>query len=350
MIKAAGYCGNMDLADKVYEEGLTNYSKNEFLHNKFIIMAGRNNCFDLAKKAYRNALESGIDSKKIYCSIITAAGMNGKFEVALEAYRLAEKNGKLDFITHCAMICAAGKNKKNNMAYALYLEVANKKPTLELHSAIMDILVRNGDFEKATTIYKNNLKQIKLKILAANVYDYGYDYKIDLHGYSYGSAYIALKEYLKECLATNIIPNILIVTGKRVDSKKTKDDDATAAIKEAVKNLHKEFKSFFDFSEVENNSGCFVLSKTKAPISISTYTLSESKNAPVAASIPEVDDWTQILTPEPIPPKWSPKATSSLANKYKSHQPQVKSIDDKKVKTPDAEEGWSTMRGRKGKK
>jgi pentatricopeptide repeat protein len=135
------------------------------------------------------------------------------------------------------MIDAAGKNGRMDLAIQAYNNATdpnNYVADTVTHTSMIDALVLNKMFKEAKEIYKNI--GIKLPII---------DYKIDLHSFSYGSAYIALSEFIENTIKPL---QITIVYGKGLHSKNIggeQEHPVKKAVNQFIKDIEKSYDVFF---------------------------------------------------------------------------------------------------------
>jgi len=198
-------------------------------------------CIDLAEIAYANAIAAKVANAVTHNSMIDAAGKNGRIDLAEKAYANAIAAKVADAVTHNRMIFAEGKNSRIDLAEKAYANAiaANVADTVT-HKSMIDALVLNNRLEEAMEIYK------KIRIKHSTNSDV-----IDLHGFSYGSAYLALKGLIED---TKKPFKVTIIYGKGLHSKNSNDEHS---IKKSVKQLTKDIQENYDISLADDptNSG-----------------------------------------------------------------------------------------------
>ena len=260
LIKKLGQYKRIGYANAIYEDATSKNVANAFTHNSMIDAAGKNGQIDLAIAAYKNATDPNryVANAVTHASMIDAAGKNGQIDFAITAYKNATDPNRYvaDAVTHNSMIDAAGKNGQMDLAITAYKNATDPNRYVAdavTHNSMIDALVLNNKFTEAKEVHK----KYGIKPSIINSHD---GYKVDLHSFSYGSAYIALKEIFETAQKPL---QIIIIYGKGLHSKNINDEHA---VKKSVNQLIHDIQQAYDisFREDPNNSGqafCRVQSK-----------------------------------------------------------------------------------------
>lgn len=191
------------------------------------------NCFSEARDLYRDATLKNIADAATHTSMIKQSNKHSRLIIAKEAFQNAinPKNPAADVATYSSIIDVARKHGKKDKTLIELAELAHDLAinTNEVNNVFyetyIDALVCNDRIQDAMKV----IKKIGIKAAISNVGDI---YEIDLHGLTYGSAYLALNGFLDE--HQNEVIEVIIIHGRRSHSRDKTIDNDEHTLREAV--------------------------------------------------------------------------------------------------------------------
>jgi pentatricopeptide repeat protein len=191
-IDAAGKNGEFAEAKRAFEAAVVLGLANAVTYASYIDAAGKNGEFTEAKSAFEAAVVLGLANAVTYASYIDAAGKNGEFAEAKRAFEAAVASSRADAVTYNSYIDAAGKSGEFAEAKRAF-ELAIESRTINkiTYMVYLDCLMESSHETEAESLYQSlnwplqDKRQDGMRM-------------IDLHDYSHGAGYLALKQFIAE--------------------------------------------------------------------------------------------------------------------------------------------------------
>ena len=236
-IRAVGRSEGVAAAQKAFEVAIDLYPKSPSIHNAFLEVSIEAKNLLLAKQIFERTPPNAV-AFNMLLNTLSIAGE--KFENIESLFQAAVSSGAADLITFTTFIAIAGaaRFQKAKVAFDIALKQGLQDP--QLATSILDIASKAGQFtaaqeifEKATEegyrdmkmcdVYIDCLVRQKKDLEAERLFssckfsfrkkeEKGMHY-LDLHTYSHGTGFIAVKSFAQECKRRGIL-TFGVITGK----------------------------------------------------------------------------------------------------------------------------------------